>query len=213
MSLGISINLHVRDEVTTIETHAPESQTATVKVRDEGGYNGVTLFFNDLAHAERWVRDLLGQVEVAKIEAANDQPKPEPRKWNECGVMHHGRYQCTLPADHEGDHIAHGPDDEVCATWAEPVLTEIAARGYLCGARHADGYVCTNLPGHDGDHCSASGRGRELSPCWPQAEIAASDPVPVQPAGEVVESAVDASPAMLEGHQSEECTTEQCWCW
>ena len=99
MSLGISINLHIRDEVTTIETHAPESQTATVKVRDEDGYNGVTLFFNDLEHVERWVRDVLGRVEVAKMEAANDQPKPE-RRTVLCHEFHAKGYICTLPKGH-----------------------------------------------------------------------------------------------------------------
>lgn len=123
MSLGV--NFHIGGEyVTTVDTHAPSSPTATIKVTESADtYGGVTLFFADLAHVERWVRDVLGQVEVLKAESANDQPKPErPAVFAPCSRSHlNGEtvHHCTLPHGHAGDHVADDEDCRVIATWPQ----------------------------------------------------------------------------------------------
>lgn len=56
----------------------PATKMAVRPVRGHGSYvvnavgdcNNLSLHFDDLAHVESWVRDLLAKVEVAKIEAA-----------------------------------------------------------------------------------------------------------------------------------------------
>ena len=79
MSMSVSTNCHMEpDPATTVSALEPH-RSITIEIKDGDNINtGVTLFFADLAHAERWARDVLGQVEVLKAESANDQPTPEP---------------------------------------------------------------------------------------------------------------------------------------
>ena len=101
--------------------HMPGHRCVTVRVHDDAR-NYVVLYFKaadgagELAVAEAWLRDALAKVEVAKIDAANDQPAPVllERVSNEtCGVeMSRGIpgvdevvWTCTRDAGHGGEHI------------------------------------------------------------------------------------------------------------
>lgn len=131
----------------TIVGRASERPATTIRVEDGFNLNsGITLFFADLTHAERWARDVLGQVEVLKCESANDQPKPERLLAQGCDRCGDRRPEAGV-----------APFTGCTECGSVPLCVE-----------------CTKL------HA---------------AEIAAPSSAAVQPAGEVVESAVDTSPA------------------
>lgn len=121
--------------------HMPKHRCVTVRVHDDAK-NYVVLYFkatdgvSELAVAEAWLRDALAKVEVAKIDAANDQPAPvlPERVSNEgevCGTeLAYGIpgvdevvWTCVRPAGHDGE----------CTNWpgidqSAPVTDHNAAR-------------------------------------------------------------------------------------
>lgn len=61
----------------------------------------------------------------AEMAAADIPPEDGAIGWRCFKSAPDRGYVCTLFAGHDGDHIAHGPDDEVCATW--PQTVEVSA--------------------------------------------------------------------------------------
>lgn len=102
----------------------------------------------------------------AKKEAQQDGTLPKDMKQKgkdeqlekdvtkQCPVMH-GKFKCTLKADHDGDHIGHWSDGKVAKRWKGDQDKLEPDSQKRCGHRIGV-YYCTKTKGHTGDHVAHS---------------------------------------------------------
>lgn len=172
--MTMTANLHSVTPTALVE-HYADMRCAVINAGNgEGG--SVALFFkatdavSELAIAEAWLRDALAKVEVAKIDAANDQPAPVlPERVKPCYAEDSEGYVCTIAAGHAGPHEAWGGGESPESTWPAddqpaPVYTRPS---WPCRAEQPEyGFRCTLPEDHDGAHV-AHGPDDEAIATWP----------------------------------------------